>query len=327
MMAVARFDESKVEAVRGEIPEGREELGMLEWHTIWDRPVTRAMLEKAFKGSGLDEGFLPPPIQPQDIFRRKTSIRRKRLPREESAETFENYSVTEVSSNKDRIVRVLVKDVVDSGNVRLSHEDVGEFSYDRYKGTVFFMKYGEIDKSVLAVIDDVTENFMYYCDFYNGRTIRDLVRDVLSTTNTLPLKGHGGVYFVPRGHKELLMQLQAMVNYLEEDNDNPGKRSSIKAVTLMNKTQERVIIKETFEDHVRERMKEINEFVDNTTSVLQQKGVVSRKEVEHRLASAKGLTQVVMSYEGLLEEELTGLRAGVDIMRQQLAELFNRIEE
>jgi len=325
-MSNVAFDLNNVEAIY-EGAQDREELGLLVWYMFWDQPVDRPMLEDAFKRAGLDEKWLPQPIQIADVFRRMTSIRRKKLPIEDMAEVFANYYVTEVSSTKEQIVRILVKDIVDSGNVMLSHEDVGMLVLVRDKKSIEFEQYGDIDKDILEYIYDLKNNFAYYSRFYNGKIIRELVRKILSTTNTVPLKDHGGVYFVPRQHKELVYSLQKMVEILQEQNPDKSKISSIKAVTLMNKAQEKVIIKETIEEHVREKTGKLNNLIAELAKALQNNGKVKRKDVENYLDEAKRLVMTVREYEVLLEDDLRNIRTGVEILKTQLSEMLSRVSE
>lgn len=324
---MSKLNLEEVEAVYEGVPENREELGLLMWYMIWDQPVDRPMLENAFLKAGLEEKLLPQPIQMQDVFRRMTSIRRKKLPLENLEETFANYTVTEVASNKEHIVRIMVKDLVDSGNITLSHEDIGKFVLVRKDQEVLFDQYGEIDDKLLEYIHDFKDNFEHYCKFYNGKIIRELVRGILGTTNTISLKDHGGVYFVPRQHKELVYKLQKMIDILQESNLDKSKRSSIKAVTLMNKAQERIIIKETIEDHVQEKIGGLRDFIGEMATVLQNNGSIKTKEVEKYLQEAKNLALTVRQYEGLLEEDLHGLRTGVEVLKSQLSEMLSRVVE
>lgn len=161
-------------------------LGQLTWYTIHDTEVSRDHIAEQLRLAGLPAHFAPPPIHPADAFRRATSaMETRRIPGPEGV--FENYLVREVRSDKEKILRHLVKEVVDASNRRLDYHPIAH------------LRLNKINQHMSADVVDATdpdattnlattahEHYQHFLAVYQGRHLRKVVLSLLRSLSPWP---------------------------------------------------------------------------------------------------------------------------------------------
>ena len=187
-------------------------LGRILWFTISEMKVSHEQLRVAFNNAGIDEKYLPKAISTRDAFRRATKVAEAKRIKLDN-DRYLNLLVREVKCADDEMIRQLVREVVDSKNVRLEYTPVANMvlkndkDFDAYRLPAVPELYQEERKALL----DVGNEFDNCCNNYNGRHVRELVQNILSTCNPVAVRPSGGVYFTPESFSGTVEALSSMI--------------------------------------------------------------------------------------------------------------------
>jgi hypothetical protein len=277
---------------------GKEQdfLGYLCWYTIFELKISRTELEDKFIDAKVPLNYMPNHIAPVDAFRRATAkLEENRLP---SQDKFVNYLVREVLCDRNSIVRQLIKETVDSKNVRLKYEKVGEIIYNRNSENL-----RTIDCSNGEIKDKLAKAEILYQEFlnnYDSQFIRRMVRTILGNMNPTAVRPSGGVYFVPGKYKEELFALERLVKLL-----------GCEFFTMP------VIDQENSRDMLYQKLREqIRCEVTKMADVL--KGNASKAEITKIIDNSKKMFEQIKEYEELLDKNLSDLKSDVEVLKAQI---------
>lgn len=229
-----------------------------------------------------------------------------------------------ILQNDGRIVVKIIQEIAD-----VDENDVcnSKFEYHQDTTIVFNEKDGHPTVSgsgVVEIIDDVIARF----NEYRNKTSVDFVRltfiDVLRAYGSIPLRGSGGIYFMPFDRKRLV---DAISSLTEEFG-----LGTVYQIRMPKGANEKTALMAGVENELKQRLKFYSEKIDkiNKTSTLyKKKGEVKREvaeifelysdvlaeatEVEEREAEKKAmfkeLREAYAKYEILLEERMQELES------------------
>ncbi len=202
-----------------------------------DHPVSLKDVEKLFAQLALNPEFVPLPNRPADAFKKAT----KDAERPEVGRNYPlsggrrmNLLVRDVKSDRDKIVRHIVREVVDSENVRLAYDKVGEAIFHhapvdtktgkrqsaghRLQIVLDFDKVSQEESDLLeSVRKRILESYNHDCAFLDGMKLRAMVRDYVLYLNAVQLKP--SLYFV---HKSRADELNRLAQLLDGLNNGSG---------------------------------------------------------------------------------------------------------
>lgn len=296
-----------------------EYLGYLLWFTVCDLRVTREELAEVFSEAGLDLRHLPKPICPRDAFRRASKEGETKRA-EISDGRFLNILIREVRMDSDAIIRHMVREVVDSKNVRLEYLPVAELRLDG--NLLLATPFRPLEEIEMKALNAVKEAYEVERNCYNGRTIRDILFDILEDCRPVAVRPSGGVYFVPRQFEPTLRALQRFVDGVSAF-ATAGRKSRLWTVPVVDAEEHREMLKESLEDQVLHNAKSL---VAEIAQIMQ-----SGKKITVSLARAyaervKELSALVAQYEDLLETEIVTAKANLELARAQAAALLEKVE-
>lgn len=214
-------------------------LGFFTYFTISedeDAPVEHSVLERAFDDLGLNPSFLPAPNRPVDAFKKATRDAEAKGGTRggEHLELADgrrmNLLVRDVANTKEKVVRHLVRELVDPAGVRLAYETVGEAVFyhaelvsttGRRKPTGHLLRvsinYDELTEPEKPKMERVRERIIagyeHDCRYIDGMKLRAMVRDYVLYLNAVQLKP--GVYFVHKSRSEEMRKLIALCDLLK----------------------------------------------------------------------------------------------------------------
>lgn len=285
------------------VPNAGRFLGKLCWFTIHgDIDVDKDRLEEIFVQTGMDLKYLPPAIRPVDVFRRATSqVEKYNIPYQKN---YLNILVREVKNDKDQVVRQLVLEEVDSQNVRLSYTTAASLFFDRNTNTItpeFMNNHAAVTQAVYEAIGIYNSSL----DRYQGIHIRRMVGDILKTMKPTSVRPSGGVFFVPAAYDEDLNKLQEVVRALKSEFFN---------MPVVDTVDTREMICDKLHQ-------QINATLTTLAETLKDKDITNKK-VTSLAVEAKELLDQVKEYENLLQQDLSGLKNKIDIVKMQMAALL-----
>ena len=303
-------------------PEGTKFLGRLLWYTISDMRINMDEIKEAFATAGVDEQYLPKPINARDAFRRATKeAEAKRIPMEEAGQ-YLNLMVREVAMDSDRIVRQLVREVVDSKNTRLEYLPIVEVSLYGENDFRTDMKVVDISSQELDALAKIRTEFEQNKDHYNGRHIRDLVQRILSDCHPISVRSSGGVYFTPRAHEIGVNALQRLVKNLAPFGVS-GDRTRLWTVPVVDADDQREMLSEGLEDQVNS---ESNALIKEITDIIKSGRKVKDTTARDFAQRARDLREKVKEYEVLLNDNIGAAQANLDLAMQAAVQLLERID-
>lgn len=299
---------------------GREVMGHLIWYTICDVRVTREDLEATIKAAGLDAQHAPKPISARDAFRRastRAEVKGQQLPNDRSL----NILVREVKQDKDEIVRHLVREVVDSRNVRLEYDEAARLTLKGDGLTVDPL--AGWDTEVSGVVAKIEADFAVDKDHYTGEHVRGVVSDILASTKPVAVRPSGGVYFARLAHEPTLRGLQAFVAAMDPYHTN-GRRSRVYLVPVVDAVEQRQMVAESLEDQVAAEGKSLVHEMDRAIKGARK---ITPALAQQFIGRAKGLAGMVKEYETALETDITTAQATLDIVMQQAMQVLECVED
>jgi hypothetical protein len=286
-------------------------LGALVWYSIHDAPVRRQQIVDGLTAAGLDAHFAPLPIHPADAFRRATAeAEHRRLPLPNG--TFMNFLMREVKHDGGSVVRHLVREVVDSANLRLDYQEIAQLTLDRRANTVTAAPMAVLTATEQHVLQDAVDRYDLYLDHYQGRHLREVVLQVLRSCEPVSLRSSGGVYFVPQAHQATLHGLEHFVDALSPD-------SHLWAVTMVDDAKNRRIVAKSLEaevDGAAERL------IDGLRTVLAERAEVPPPYKVKAVEELQRLRDLSTHYQTLLSERLDRVTAQLQVAGQAVQALL-----
>ncbi|RJX17700.1 MAG: hypothetical protein C4570_07805 [Ammonifex sp.] len=298
-------------------------LGRLLWFTITETRITREELEGVFERAGIDQKWLPFPISHRDAFRRATKT--MELNREELAGggRYLNLLVREVKCSPDQVVRQLVREIVDSKNVRLEYKPIFSLELNgeslEVKELVDLIELSRLEHEM---VQRLARRYEADKMNYNGRHVREIVQRILHGCNPVSVRPSGGVYFVPQKHAETVDGLQRMVKELSGYSATSWK-SSMHSMPVVDTEEQRAMVHESLEDQVKAASKALIDEMAGLIHQAEQGKKVTGTTIDNYLGRVQELKAMIAEYQEMLEVEVIGAAANLELARKQAMKLLD----
>lgn len=282
-------------------------LGYLTWYSLSESMFSRDLLRDALRQAGLGEEWLPKEIRTPDAFRRATkAVECKRYSDQEGVHY--NFLIREVAHDTEMVQRNIVCETVDRNGRRLKYDPSSAI-------LVLNRKTGDID---VTGFDQIAEelaqeavNLYYqYLNNYNSQAVRQMIYSILSSMSPTPVRQTGGVYFVPARFKERLKSMCTFLSYLDG-----GKGVS---VPVVNDKDSRDMIREGLQEHLRSVLESCHNGIKRN---------LPKHHLKPLLQDAKNVISDFKEYEGILQEEVDNMNTYIDLIRQQVKMLMDKMTD
>jgi hypothetical protein len=324
-----------------------EFLGHLLIVSVENTHVTREELEESLSEADVDERHMPRRISPRDAFRkaaRKAEETTRKVPLGDPSlfggplgGPHANVLVREVKAQEEEIVRGIVREVVDSSNVRLSYTTVarvelGPSGKDSGKPpAVSVRRLGapatdpggpELLPAEEGAVRQLVERYHHYREHYDSDAVRRVLLSLLYEGNPTPMRGNGGLYFVPRAHEGITQGLVRLAGEIEERaakrRASRGKLSVV-PIPLVDEARYRDVVEDSLEERVERQTKSL---IKEMGEVLQKGKRVSEKRRNSYIDRVRALQADVAEYEELLRTEIAGARGGLEVAHRTAMSLL-----
>lgn len=309
---------------------GDSALGNLIWYSVGDLELKREEIENLANNAGLPDRFLPPAIRVVDAFRRATSEVGGVILNGTDKVT-ETLLVREVSSDKNGVIRHLVKETADKKHKQLNYDHCGTFKYDRQNEYMLGTSY--VDE-VAPAVEKAKTLFHKYRNYYIAEHMRRMVKTVLYDCQSITLRPSGAVYFVPKQHED---KVQALRNFMK---CLPGN-TEIHLMPVVDLAEQREMLEQKLRSHVNTELSRIGSMLGGNAEVLTVKqglkklasqfaetlrsAEVSKAAANNAVEQLQALNGQVRKYEGLLETNLSEVRSTLDILRNQVRLMLDKV--
>lgn len=318
-----------------------EFLGHLIWYSLAETRITRDNLLEALENAGVDEEFAPKPISPRDAFRRATAsmevvkvpitlsnqgASNKLIEEEDNIPTgFANVMVRDVASDSEHIVRQVVREEVDSENVRLSYEAVAQIQMNGDDALSAFAlpgKESDLLDAERALLRDVWKRFDYERRHYDSAAVRRIVSSVLAEGSPVSMKASGGVYFVSREHETVTDSVVRLIGELK-DYATSSKTSTVMPVPMVDGEQYREALADSLDEQVERQSKSL---IHEMSRILKSGAKITDARQKEFVGRVRELSTVVGEYESLLEREIEGARGSLELAYKEAMSLLQKVE-
>jgi hypothetical protein len=291
------------------IAEGNEShLGNLVWYTIAELLIPRDELRQLLLNSGLDEGFMPPEIRMPDAFRRATiAVERKRELGNEGV--VENYLIKEVSSDTKHILRFIVKETKDGKGKRLDYQpDIARLELDKTTGQMTFTAAPSSIEAEMCL--EAERLFSTFKTHHDSRSVRSMIYGILNSMAPTPVRPSGGVYFIPASYEE---QLKNLVRFIQ----SLGGSSEGFMVPVINNQDNKDMVRKKLNDHIKQTLTNLAEGLKDPK--------LGKSRGNPLLDEAKRVLEDFKVYQATLNDELGDMGLTIDLVKQQMLTMVERL--
>lgn len=291
-------------------------LGYLEFHSIPELRIHKSEFATLWHKHGLSGEFLPGEIRACDAYRRATATARRTV--------FVNWQgnqytarlmVREVKSDVKEIVRLLVREVVDTRNEVLDYAVVGKMTFSREKETVsIYCEHGyssEFDYQ--KILDETVTTFNDYINYHTRDTVRNIVNKVINSTNPVRIIPRSQGKFIPKRNYVTLLGLQGLLQDLKPYSTT--QECCMDIIPIVDTVEQRQLV-------ARRVNAEFGTELDNLVAELAKQlnsgnQNINMDTVKRMVSRAQDIQKRVAEYEKVLNVRLS-------VLRSQIAEFVKR---
>jgi hypothetical protein len=291
-------------------------LGYLEFHSVADFKIRKDDLATLWSKHNLPHEFLPGEIRPCDAFRRASTTAQGEVKVAWSGEQYNaRLLVREVKSDACEIVRLLVREIVDSKNEVLDYATAGKITFLRNQGTVktecawgMLSEYGYD-----GVLRKMADTFDEFSNFHNRDTVRNLITRVVRSTNPVSIVSHSSGKFVPKKNKAMLDNVKGLLLDLRKFSSDQDCGMEIIPIIDTKDQRELVARRASIE-----LSSELDEVVADFADHLKKNEGLEMDAAQRLIGKAVDIQERALEY-----EKLVSVRLGV--LRQQLERFMCQI--
>ena len=293
-------------------------LGFLEFHTIPDLKISKADLLGLFVKHKVPQHHLPAEIKEHDAFRRASATLQQSISVDNAITSKARLLVREVLSDEDSIVRVLVRELVDSKNKVLEYDSIASITFNRASCTVsvncnsYFLNEFAYDE----LLTEMKELYYEWTNFHTKDTVRNILNKIVNDMNPISFSPRSKASFIPRQYSEELRGVAEMVHALTRYCDGYAECEMI-MLPLIDSNEQRSLIDKKLKD-------EISFTTDNLivelSEVLATQKTLQIRTLQRYAGEITTLRQKVRDYQKLLGTKM-------DLLDGQLDEALSRLDK
>lgn len=292
-------------------------LGKLAWYTISELKISYDQLQELFLKNNISSKYLPKSISPKDAFRRASRLAEsKKIKLDETR--FLNLLVREIPNpEKEKVVRQIVREVVDSANVRLEYAPIVTMILEKEDLSTYDLK--TLYPQEIEAVDLVLDEYESAKENYNAQHARTIVMDILADLQQVAVRPSGGVYFVLEKYSDEIQSLQNMVRDLSQFCIKDS--CTMWTVPVIDVQEQRDMVNDSLQAQIKS---DSFNLINEVSEIIKSGRKVSEKTARKYIESVKGLKAKVKEYEELLEIEIAGVQGTMDLALEAAVKLLDR---
>lgn len=291
-------------------------LGYLEFHSVPDLRIPKADLASLWTKHGLPLGFLPGEIRPCDAYRRATAAAKQTIEVNwRGGKYTARLMVREVKSDATEIVRLMVREIVDSKNEVLDYATAGKITFYRTSNTVSTWHDWSLASeynydNFLQLAECTYDEFVNY---HTRDTVRNLINKVIRSTNPVSIIPRSQGKFIPKRSHALLTGLKSLLSDLSSFAN--GEECNMDLIPIVNTAEQRELV-------ARRAKIELTGELDNLVSELAE---YLNKHNEASVSTAQRLTNRALELQERAREYEKLVNVRLNVLRTQLNEFISRV--
>ncbi len=313
-------------------------LGNLLWYTVGGMEIPIERMKELFKKHGVPEKYLPKEPRTVDAFKSASKEQENEkyivvdgeveieVPVEPKPRGKQGKDVkvkTKTVLRKDAKYRLFVNKEATKDTESLPVVGTWKFDHDTGKITATSIDTNGREADFKAATENLLRRYEILKTHYTDKDIRDMLRTIVHSMNSISLRPSGAVYFAPIEHEKLLISVSNLIEEIANEFSKTGTKSEMTTVPVVDTKKQRDLIYVKFET---EAIAEIEKMLVETTSLLKKQGaeIVPSKFREY-CEALDYIKQNKAKYEALLQQTLDKTQAQLDILQQQLMQVSERV--
>lgn len=294
-------------------------LGCLAWYSVRNAEPTRDEIAASLRKAGFDEQiYTPKAIFASDAFRRATSsVEISRVPLNEYPDDDRkaNILVREVLKDREKIVRHLVREVVDADNQRLDYRETASLTLDRKSETLKVTPFTFLLEPETQALMQARQRYEHQREHYDSNAVRQIVLRILRDCDPIAVRPAGGVYFVHQKHLDTVERLGTFLRNISDE-------SRMWVVPVANDQSQREMVSASVTEQVEAEGERIILSLDKYFAGGEE---ITEEALQAALEEARHLERLTADYEELLAERLDRARAALTVTRERIAALWAKV--
>ncbi len=303
----------------------------------------RGAVLSAMEDAGLDEDYAPREPSDRDAFRRATrSLAVSRVPMEAPAsmrlfgnETrYANVLIRDARTSGQSVVRLAVREVVDSAGATLSHRSVAQLELTKDGDLHVYPLVARLLPEEEKIIEEAAGAYATARTHHDDAAVRNVITRAFDAARGLSLLPSGGAYFVPAEYEATALAVHRFVGELNDQlagyrtEGDAGSAVAFKRVILMPTD---LVDKESVRDDLAAALAEkvkrdARTLADEMTDLLTSKRKITERRQEDLFERVRALKTYVSEYEAILERKMTDNRADLELAQKQAVKLLSQVE-
>ncbi len=300
---------------------GVDTLGMIVWQHVRDLRITESQLTLLANKHALPE--TPKLGHPADAFRRATSAHQHR-----DEATKVRFLTRPVLDNENAIIRHVIVEAVDVGNIQLKHAHAAWMKFDKKTETmtVGLAPTGTnlptpIQQVALDIINAAKMSFQEFTTSLTGTEMTRFSMRQLSRMSHVTVHPNGGVYFVPQSQRAALKHLQEFVRELSQYAIEPGASNTFTVVPVPKLPDQIREIESGFRSSVD---RELVGVIADIATMLASSDKPGPATVKNRVDEINAIRAKASEYSKLLGVAIDDVAVKLTMLDAQIEELHER---
>ena len=318
----------------------------------------RGSVISAMEDAGLDEDYAPREPSDRDAFRRATrSLAVSRVPISAPAsmrlfgnETrYANVLIRDARTSGRSVVRLAVREVVDSAGATLSHRAVAHLELTKDGQLQAYPLVAKLLPEEEKIVEEAAGAYATARTHHDDSAVRNVITRAFDAARGLSLLPSGGAYFVPAEHEATALAVHRFVGELNDQllardgagadgtgetgeaptdasagtQAGPFRRIILMPTDLVDKESVRDDLAAALAEKVK---RDARSLANEMTDLLTTKRKITERRQEDLFERVRALKTYVSDYEGILEREMTDNRADLELAQKQAVSLLSQVE-
>lgn len=284
-------------------------MGHLFWYAISKMTIEDAVLFEQMEKLNLAD-YKPRQISAIDAFRRSSSMAEEKNVETSDPRIVLNYLVKEVYSDKDEIIRKIVKETVNKDSKNLKYEtEALSIRFDKERNEVSIY---QSDGSQWAneKFEDIRKDYEFSKSHYNDRHLREIVSNILRDMSPIAVKRSGGIYFTLSKHYPKLQALTTLTRGWED--------SQAYNIPVMDTSDHKDMVRQNLFDSLKSHINDFKTVLGNDN--------LGRKAVKTKLEELRRLVTGYSEYKKIIDTDIEKLDDMLFILRSQAATMLDKMQ-
>jgi len=303
------------------VPTGKESwIGRILWFSVGGCLIKEEKLQEHFDKLDIPPIFLPSRISVSSAFKKAIQNLQEEKQVVNGSGKREAFLIRPLTPIKRELVREQ-----NINREELRYAEIGSFEL---KGKEIESKfYPDKGKGYEKTFDSkkemLEEQFNTLKTHYDGKAIRDMLRNALKVMNATALRPSGGVYFVLEEYSENLQKFVELCRIINENYRTTDYETELYTVPVVNTKEQRDYVKMKYEGEIVEKLAKMT---NEMRLLLEEKKEVSQVQAELFLKHFKQIKESNKKYETDLNLSREVAKESMNVASMQLEKLMDNVK-